>query len=240
MSKFITVLGIKVLLDHLPDQLADSRLTMQNLLADDGAMLDRQSKKSRLTDGGIYVLNLDDGVKPFIYVGKSTDITLRLQQHANGNGGAAVVTGRAFTRIPTVVKGSIDDMEGWERAEVLELMYQYGIDAVRGWKFTLRHMPLHQKLSAFDDVCERFDLCRKCGRGTHFIKDCRSLTTDHWTNGLELRSAYKDDQLAKAQANADNERAARVAAEKTACEERDARIAAERRNTEAARILLNK
>ena len=70
-------------------------------------------------------------------------------------------------------------------------MHEFGIDNVRGWMYTFKTMPLDQKLSAFDQICEKFDFCRKCGRNGHFIRDCRSMSTDKWTCGLELRGEYR-------------------------------------------------
>ncbi len=81
-------------------------------------------------------------------------------------------------------------MESWERNEVLTRMHQFGIDNVRGWMYTFKNMPIEQKVHAFDQICEKFDFCRKCGRNGHFIRDCHSMSTDLWTCGMELRSAY--------------------------------------------------
>jgi hypothetical protein len=81
-------------------------------------------------------------------------------------------------------------MESWERNEVLTRMHQFGIDNVRGWMYTFKTMPIEQKVSAFDQICEKFDFCRKCGRNSHFIRDCHSLSTDLWTCGMELRPMY--------------------------------------------------
>ena len=84
-------------------------------------------------------------------------------------------------------------MESWERNEVLTRMYEFGIENVRGWMYTLKTMPIEQKVSAFDQICEKFDFCRKCGRNGHFIRDCQSMSTDLWTCGMELRSSYGTD-----------------------------------------------
>jgi hypothetical protein len=69
-------------------------------------------------------------------------------------------------------------------------MHEFGIDNVRGWMYTFKNMLVEQKVSAFDQICEKFDFCRKCGRNSHFIRDCQSMSTDLWTCGMELRSAY--------------------------------------------------
>jgi len=135
---------------------------------------------------GIYVLYLDTRTNPFFYVGKANDIERRIQQHETGSG-AYCITGEPFTRVEPVTKGSMDDIESWERNEVLTRMYEFGIDNVRGWMYTFKTMSAEQKLSAFDQICEKFDRCRKCGRGTHFVRDCHALSTDLWTCGMEIR-----------------------------------------------------
>lgn len=198
----------------------------------------RYMKRPRITEEnmGIYVLKFNDGASPLYYVGKSKDISQRLDQHVSGHG-AACVTGRSFSRISPVTSGSIEDMESWERHEVLELMLTYGINAVRGWKYTFQTMQLEQKLSAFDDVCERFDLCRRCGRRDHFVRECGALATDRWTNGLDLRTRFLA-HASDSQESVAKEREARLNAEAIATAERQARLDVERRNAEAVRVLM--
>ena len=253
-SYFMTLDGVKETLCSLPNQMEDIGRKFRELFVDapqlqveplfkknndnpasafepyHNSAAVSPAKCARLLppDRGVYVLKFSDTLpdRALYYVGKSNDIEERLRQHARDEG-AVCVRGRHFTRVPVIVAGTVNDMEGWERSEVLERMFQFGINAVRGWKFTLTAMPLEQKLSAFDDVCERFDLCRECGRGSHFIRDCQALTTDWWTNGLDRRSAYR-----LGQANLEQE--ARLALEQ------EARLEAERRNAEAIRVLMGK
>ena len=157
-------------------------------------------------NSGIYVLRLDNRPTPFFYVGKATNITTRIQQHTDGTG-AVCIAGEPFTRVEPTTKGSVDDMESWERNEVLARMYEFGINNVRGWMYTLKTMPIEQKLSAFDQICEKFDRCRKCGRGSHFVRDCAAMSTDLWTCGMELRHTYRQqDGEAERQALADAQR----------------------------------
>ena len=237
-SEFLSLEGIMTILDKIPNQDSSTKRKYKKLFEDciqyirtkpnsqrekSGDIASQspdqhhiQSKRAKGTECGVYVLKFDDNAKPIFYVGKSNDVERRLQQHGNDQG-ASCTSGRTFTRVPTVVaSGSKDDLEAWERAEVLERMYEFGIDAVRGWKYTLPSMPMEQKLSAFDDVCERFDLCRNCGRSTHFVRDCQALTTDRWTNGLAPRCYHQRSDnvsVAMLQAQVNQERDARLAAE---------------------------
>jgi len=245
-SQFVTIDGMKELLNKFPlvdatirsmhHDISTSRLSFVPYVPQPYTRKNREDrpddfpqtteKRPRQSKGGIYVLKFNDGVKPTFYVGKSKDISLRMQQHASGEG-AGCVSGRSFTEVKPITSGTPGDMESWERSETLERMYQFGIDTTRGWKYVFAVMPLSQKLSAFDDVCERFDLCRRCGRGSHFVRECEALTTDRWAGGLELRPFYHsqpdDDALRHAKAKAN--------------EERNKRLDAERRNAEAIRIL---
>jgi hypothetical protein len=255
MSQFVTMDGVKELVKGFPKANEDIRSRLKwvlesghlsfrpfsyavpsngdNIGGSDPAneCIQRAEKRPRISNEGVYVLKFTDGMKPSFYVGKSKDIGHRIQQHADGNG-ARCVSGRSFMKVRPVTNGTSFDMENWERNEVLELMYQYGINAVRGWKYTIANMSTEQKLSAFDDVCERFDLCRRCGRGTHFVRDCESLTTNRWADGLELRSAYHMQPIQNGLEEALGKAMSEVQAE------RSKRLEAERRNAEAVRILL--
>jgi hypothetical protein len=132
------------------------------------------AKKQRPSPG-IYVLQDPTGC---IYVGKSNDRAARIRQHRAGQG-TSFLTGE-LTELPPYTSGSINDLETWERNETLSAMYLKGIDQVRGWIFTSNTLTPIEKRHAFQQVCEKFDLCRKCGRHTHFANECRSKTVAYW------------------------------------------------------------
>lgn len=117
-------------------------------------------------DDGVYVLELDDGR---YYVGKSHRIAERLRQHTEGEGAACA---KGYRRRVTPLTARADDFEAWERAETLARMRRHGIGRVRGWMYTAPDMGEAQRDHAYQQVCERFDLCRRCGREGHFAANC--------------------------------------------------------------------
>ena len=140
-------------------------------LGDDTASAPKKPRPSP----GIYALQDPSGR---IYVGKSNDRALRIQQHRDGQG--TLFLSGALTEIPLSTTGSPNDLESWERNETLSQMYLKGIDNVRGWIFTSLTLPPIQKRQAYLQVCEKFDLCRKCGRHTHFAYECRAKSVAYW------------------------------------------------------------
>ena len=117
-------------------------------------------------EAGVYVLELPQGR---YYVGKSGNVEDRLEQHRGGTGASCAEGFRR--RVPPLTPPD-DDAEAWERAETLARMRRHGISRVRGWMFTSPELTDAQREAAFSQVCERFDLCRRCGRAGHFATAC--------------------------------------------------------------------
>lgn len=123
---------------------------------------------------GVYVLQLQ---KDYFYVGKSFNIEERIKQHMQhdmfeGDYKGAYCARNIIRRVNPLTVSIPNDLEAWERAETLERMYEHGIHKVRGWMFTLPVLTRDMWDSAFRQICERFDLCRKCGAKGHFIQSC--------------------------------------------------------------------
>ena len=127
-------------------------------------------------NAGIYVLQ--DPVSRHVYVGKTLNMQRRMQEHTTANQGMRLI------RQPLITQGSMADLESWERNEVLTRMLHDGLDRVRGWKFT-RRGPLssEQAEEARKDICEKFDLCRRCGRKGHFQTTCFARSFAPWCGG---------------------------------------------------------
>lgn len=131
--------------------------------------------KKQRPSPGIYALQDASGR---IYVGKSNDRAARIRQHQAGQG-TAFLSG-PLTELPLSTLGSQHDLESWERNETLSQMHLKGIDQVRGWMFAAQTLPPIDRRQAYQQVCEKFDLCRKCGRHTHFANECRARSVALW------------------------------------------------------------
>jgi predicted GIY-YIG superfamily endonuclease len=126
---------------------------------------------------GVYVLGDQKGR---MYVGKSQDVENRIEQHLQGKGNQ-FLSGRV-KRLEVEQTGSTNDLESWERNETLARMYKYGVANVRGWMFTSVKLNKSQEEEAFRQICEKYDLCRKCGRNSHFADKCFARSRAFWAD----------------------------------------------------------
>jgi hypothetical protein len=129
---------------------------------------------------GVYVLrNTETNV---CYVGKSGNIEARLLQHREDSGNAALHRERTMTG------GSVDDLESWERNEVLTRMYRGGMESVRGWRYTTKgQLSMEDRISARNDIMEKFDLCRRCGHNNHFADKCFARSPASWCKDIPMQ-----------------------------------------------------
>jgi predicted GIY-YIG superfamily endonuclease len=120
---------------------------------------------------GIYILELAQGR---VYVGHSSDMRRRLQQHMSGQGAAFTKafppTGVLLPRLGKVTGSA----EAAERDETLRYMFLRGIPLVRGWKYTRVYMADDEQRDAEENIRELFDLCRRCGHPGHFVTQCKA------------------------------------------------------------------
>ena len=122
---------------------------------------------SELPKAGVYVLDVEGGG---IYVGKSKDIENRLKQHREGRGNSFA---QLWVRRIAAATPRMDDWESWERAETLHWMRERGPEHVRGWMYTNLALNEDDLKSVQGQLCERYDLCRKCFGKGHFWKACK-------------------------------------------------------------------
>lgn len=128
---------------------------------------------------GVYVLGDERGR---MYVGKSQDVERRIEQHLAGSGTEFLTRGQ-IRRLEVGEAGTERDLESWERNETLARMYKHGVDKVRGWMFTSVGLSAEQEEQAFAQICEKYDLCRQCGRNSHFADKCFARSRAFWACG---------------------------------------------------------
>jgi hypothetical protein len=140
----------------------------------------KNSNAASKSKGTVYVLELAGGK---YYVGKTRNLRKREAQHANGEGSAWTRAHRVLRALPASTPGNPDDLESWERAETLHLAHLHGIDNVRGHKYTAVELSAEDRQTFFGDICERKDLCRLCGRGSHMASECFATSKAEWARG---------------------------------------------------------
>jgi hypothetical protein len=123
----------------------------------------------RPTRRGIYVIQYGDNQ---IFIGRSQDIDARIIQHQNGDGAHCIQNWDTAKEIPPLTDPILSDLESWERNETLLRMTMVGISRVRGWMFQNKILTTPEKTEAFNQICEKFDSCRRCGKTEHHTHRC--------------------------------------------------------------------
>lgn len=130
-----------------------------------------------MSNTNIYVLRLEGGR---YYIGKSDDVEKRYQQHLNGNGSA-------WTRKykPNLLEKVIKNVSPFEEDKITkEYMSKYGINKVRGGSYVEIELSEFHISALKMEIWAAKDLCTRCGRSGHFVKDCFA-NTDSLGNKIE-------------------------------------------------------
>lgn len=135
-------------------------------------ILSSDHSKRAMADRGVYVLQVNDGDE--FYVGKSKNIKTRIAQHESGQGSNFIT--KIVKRVSPQTAPSAD-WESWERSETLYLMHKHGVDKIRGWMYTKCFLSDDERRHASLQICEKYDLCRRCGVKGHFIEECQKLSS---------------------------------------------------------------
>ena len=131
---------------------------------------------------GVYVLKLT-GLPYTHYVGTSRTVLARIEQHRRGVGAGCTTAATQIESLPLLTKGSIDDLDSWERTETLALMYTIGIDKVRGWHYTDKVHSDEDRRHIYRNICSYNMLCHRCGFGSHMVTKCYARRCSYWMGG---------------------------------------------------------
>jgi hypothetical protein len=120
----------------------------------------------------VYVLELEGG---HFYVGKTMDLKRRLAEHTSGFSGSAWTalhrpSGADFLETRPMTSDFDEDMV------TKEFMRRHGIDKVRGGIYAQPELPDFLRRALQLELWGSEDLCLRCGRADHFVRDCFETT----------------------------------------------------------------
>ena len=106
------------------------------------------------------------------YVGKTSDVAKRLQEHRDG-------TGAAWTRKykPMSIAKTMPLTSPFDEDKVTkEYMSMYGIDNVRGGVYVSEVLDAAQRTELQRAIWGAKDCCTRCGRKSHYVATCNAQT----------------------------------------------------------------
>lgn len=117
----------------------------------------------------IYILRLSTCK---YYIGKTKNVDKRWEEHISGNGSGWTKKYKPLSLIKSVVSTSHFDEDRY----VKEYMEKYGIENVRGGTYSNMVLDANCIAVLEKEIRHSNNLCVRCGRGTHFVKDCYATT----------------------------------------------------------------
>ncbi len=133
----------------------------------------------------IYILRLAGGNW---YVGKTDNFQKRMEEHVRGGGSAWTSIHKVIKVDKVVENASPFDEDRY----VKEYMAKYGIDKVRGGSYVEIELDESQIDALTKEIWAAKDLCTRCGRAGHFVKDCYAKSTVDG-NGIEYDDSESED-----------------------------------------------
>jgi len=132
----------------------------------------------------IYILKLKEGK---YYIGKTKNIEKRWNEHLSGEGSGWTKKYKPTFLMKIIVSTSYFDEDKY----VKEYMAKYGIENVRGGTYSNIVLDDNSILVLEKEIRHSKNLCIRCGRDTHFIKDCYANTN---SNGAIIDSIYNEKE----------------------------------------------
>ena len=120
----------------------------------------------------IYILKLELGK---YYVGKTNNITDRIEDHYSSNGSA-------WTRKykPIAIMELHHNCDSYDEDKyTFKMIEKYGIDNVRGGTFTKINLTDEETKMIMERIYSAQDRCRSCGQLGHFITKCTAIVETH-------------------------------------------------------------
>ena len=117
----------------------------------------------------IYIIKLE---KSKYYIGKTRNIEKRWEEHLTGNGSGWTKKYKPTSLITTIKSTSQFDEDKY----VKEYMAKYGIDNVRGGTYSNIVLDANSIAVLEKEIWHSKNLCTRCGRDTHYIKECYAKT----------------------------------------------------------------
>ncbi len=113
----------------------------------------------------IYILFLEDNK---YYVGRTQNFEQRKIQHINGTATSWTKKYKYISTVRIIENSNIFDEDRYTK----EYMSIYGIDNVRGGSYITIILDNNQKKLLQTEFWNASNVCTRCGRDSHFIKDC--------------------------------------------------------------------
>jgi len=117
----------------------------------------------------IYILKLRAGK---YYIGKTKNIEKRYEEHLTGTGSGWTKKHKPVSLIKTIKSTSQFDEDKY----VKEYMAKYGIENVRGGSYSNIVLDENSIAVLEKEIRHSNNVCMRCGRDTHYIKDCYAKT----------------------------------------------------------------
>jgi predicted GIY-YIG superfamily endonuclease len=135
----------------------------------------------------IYILKLRAGK---YYIGKTRNIEKRYEEHLTGTGSGWTKKYIPISLIKTIKSTSQFDEDKY----VKEYMAKYGIENVRGGTYSNIDLDTNSIAILEKEIRHSKNLCTRCGRDSHYIKDCYASTD---IDGAMIKDCKKETVVRK-------------------------------------------